>query len=150
MKRLPTPLPAGTVVVDTDVVSYLFKGDSRSQAYARPLDHALILVSFMTVAELERWAEERNWSARGRQRLRAFLADYIPIHSSVELCRLWGATMAGARRRGRRIEVADAWIAATALFYNVPLVTHNPSDYAGVDGLSVIGGDGADASGAST
>jgi tRNA(fMet)-specific endonuclease VapC len=43
--------------------------------------------------------------------------------------------MVAARRNGRRIETADAWIAATALLYNAPLLTHNKSDYLGVPGL---------------
>jgi predicted nucleic acid-binding protein len=38
----------------------------------------------------------------------------------------------------RRIECADAWIAATALLYAVPLVTHNRNDYLGVPGLTLI------------
>lgn len=43
--------------------------------------------------------------------------------------------MAAARKNGRRIETADAWVAATALLYDAPLLTHNKSDYAGVPGL---------------
>jgi len=46
--------------------------------------------------------------------------------------------MVGARRQGRRIEVADAWIAATALLFDLPLVTHNPIDFTGVAGLQTI------------
>jgi predicted nucleic acid-binding protein len=34
--------------------------------------------------------------------------------------------------------VADAWIAATALALGVPLVTNNPSDYGGVDRLTIL------------
>lgn len=44
----------------------------------------------------------------------------------------------GARRRGRPIASGDAWIAATARLYAVPLVTHNADDYAGVDRLAVL------------
>jgi predicted nucleic acid-binding protein len=43
--------------------------------------------------------------------------------------------MVAARQNGRRIETADAWIGATALLYNAPLLTHNKSDYAGVSKL---------------
>jgi len=39
---------------------------------------------------------------------------------------------------GRRLETADAWIAATAVLYDAPLVTHNASDYAGVPGLKLL------------
>jgi predicted nucleic acid-binding protein len=43
--------------------------------------------------------------------------------------------MVAARQSGRRIETADAGIAATALLYHAPLLTHNKSDYAGVSNL---------------
>jgi predicted nucleic acid-binding protein len=36
---------------------------------------------------------------------------------------------------GRGIETADAWIAATALLYDAPLLTHDKSDYASVPSL---------------
>ena len=48
-------------VVDTDIFSYAFKGDTRAQAYNSLLDSAEICLSFMTVAELYRWAVDRNW-----------------------------------------------------------------------------------------
>ena len=43
-----------------------------------------------------------------------------------------------ARKAGRRLETADAWIAATALLYDAPLLTHNSSDYQGVPALKII------------
>jgi hypothetical protein len=46
--------------------------------------------------------------------------------------------MVRARANGRRIEAADAWIAATALLYGAALVTHNPKDYLGVPNLHVL------------
>jgi tRNA(fMet)-specific endonuclease VapC len=58
--------------------------------------------------------------------------------SSPDLCRKWAEVMVAAQAVGRRIECADAWIAATALIYDAPLVTHNRSDYLGVPGLSII------------
>jgi hypothetical protein len=41
-----------TVLLDTDVVSFLFKGDSRGAAYAPLLRGNRLALSFMTVAEL--------------------------------------------------------------------------------------------------
>ena len=43
-----------------------------------------------------------------------------------------------AQACGRRIDCADAWIAATALIADAPLITHNRSDYLGVPGLTLI------------
>jgi len=47
----------------------------------------------------------------------------------------WAEAMVAARRNGRRIETAGAWIASTALLYVAPLLTHNKTDYLGVPGL---------------
>jgi tRNA(fMet)-specific endonuclease VapC len=132
---VPAPSPA---VVDTDVVSYLFKGDTRAGPYHTHLAGRQPVLSFMTVAELSFWAEERNWGHQTRDRLERFLAGFTVQYPDRALCGLWGVVMAAARRAGRPIGPADAWIAATALHYRVPLVTHNPSDYAGVPGLILL------------
>jgi predicted nucleic acid-binding protein len=48
------------------------------------------------------------------------------------------AGLRAARRRvGRPIELADAWVAATALWYEVPLVTHD-RDLERIPGLEVL------------
>ncbi len=46
--------------------------------------------------------------------------------------------MVAARAAGRRIECADAWIAATAVLYDAPWATHNRGDYLGVPGLRLV------------
>jgi len=46
--------------------------------------------------------------------------------------------MVSAQAAGRRIESADAWIAATALLHNAPLLTNNRNDYLGVADLALI------------
>ena len=44
------------VLVDTDVVSFLLKDDTRAQAYRPLLTSKTLVLSFMTVAELYQWA----------------------------------------------------------------------------------------------
>lgn len=48
------------VLIDTDVLSFLFKGDTRAEKYRAHLTNRLLVVSFMTLAELERWALQRH------------------------------------------------------------------------------------------
>ena len=46
---------------------------------------------------------------------------------------------AGVRAiKGHPINAGDAWIAATALRHDLPLVTHNRSDFEHIPGLAVI------------
>lgn len=126
------------VVVDTDVVSYLFKRDTRDPLYDPHLQDRTLILSFMALAELDRWALERSWGKDRRSRLDRHLRKFTIVYADRTLCSWWAETMNLARRNGRRVESADAWIAATALAADIPLITHNPTDYAGVDKLSVI------------
>jgi len=126
------------VVIDTDVVSFLLKGDTRAQAYRPHVQDKTLAVSFMTVAELYLWAYWREW---GEQKL-AWLADrlraYVVVPFDGELCKQWAVICAERQRSGRPISAQDAWIAATAVRHALPLVTHNAQDFSGIAGLTVI------------
>jgi tRNA(fMet)-specific endonuclease VapC len=123
------------IVLDTDVVSFLFKADTRAQMYLPKLQDRQWFISFMTEAELEQWALLANWSEKRVVWLRLFLSRFVVVPSSHDLVLKWAEAMVAARRNGRRVETADAWIAATALLYDAPLLTHNKADYLGVPGL---------------
>jgi tRNA(fMet)-specific endonuclease VapC len=92
----------------------------------------------MSLAELRRWALERNWGEKRRQELEAYLTRYLILHSDDLMCDRWARAINSARLHGRPITPADAWIAATALLLDVPLVTHNGAHYTGIDGLRLI------------
>jgi predicted nucleic acid-binding protein len=55
-------------VVDTDVISLVFKGDSRAEKHLAAIARHDLLVSFMTEAELERWILQANWGDRLHRR----------------------------------------------------------------------------------
>ena len=125
-------------IVDTDVVSMLFKGDSRALAYRVHVTGRLLGISFMTLAELERWSLERDWGPKRKLELAEHVAHYAVLPVSRELCVKWAEVEVAAKRRGRPIQTADAWIAASALYYQVPLITNNRSDYSLIAGLTVL------------
>lgn len=125
-------------VVDTDVVSFLFKNDSRAQLYLPLMRNRDLLVSFMTEAELEQWILLAKWGVDRVRRFRIFMTGFASVPSSRDLILQWAGVMVAARANGRRIEAADAWIAATALLYDAALITHNPKDYLGVPNLRVL------------
>ena len=127
-----------TVLIDTDVLSFLFKQDTRAELYRPHLQQALSLISFMTVAELKQWTLLRNWGSRRRQALDEHLQLYTLVPFDRDLCQTWAEVRYQAHQSGRKIETADAWIAATAILYQVPLVTHNRTDFDWVKGLTVI------------
>jgi tRNA(fMet)-specific endonuclease VapC len=124
------------VVVDTDVVSYIFKRHPRAESYLPHMQDRPSLISFMTEAELERWALQADWSEARLERLRQFLHRFLIVLSSEQLSRKRAAVMVQARTVGLRIETVAAWVAATARLYQALLVTNNPT-YAGASGLQV-------------
>ncbi len=67
------------VVIDTDVVSFLFKNDSRSQFYLPHLKDRQWLISFMTEAEPEQWALLSTWNSQRVNWLHIFLARFVTV-----------------------------------------------------------------------
>jgi tRNA(fMet)-specific endonuclease VapC len=126
------------VVADTDVVSFLFKRDTRAELYRSHLEGRRPVISAQTLAELRHWPEIRNWGRRRRRELDEFLGHYPVIYPNEAICRIWGEITARAALAGQSLPGTDAWHAATALYLEVPLVTHNPSHYRGAPDLSVI------------
>jgi tRNA(fMet)-specific endonuclease VapC len=129
---------AGFVLVDTDVLSYTFKKDSRAYHFQSYLDAKKWAISFMTVAEIELWMLRYGWSEKRQAEMEEHLARCTVIPFDNRLCRAWAEVTDLRRSQGKPIECADAWIAATALLYDLPLATHNGKHFAGIPGVEVI------------
>jgi len=66
------------------------------------------------------------------------LEPFVVLPYDRALCTKWVEVTVAAQASGRRIDCADAWVAATALLSGVPLITHARNDYLGVPGLTLI------------
>lgn len=78
------------VLLDTDVVSFLLKRDSRLSSYASHIQGRRLALSFMTVAELFQWAAVRHWGPQRVRQLEIDLKAYLILPFDILLCRLWG------------------------------------------------------------
>lgn len=118
------------VVVDTCVVSYLYNEVPLADEYRARIGTHDKAISFMTFAELYYGTLKRNWGDNKRNELMEHVAhDYVVCPFNSALCVQWAVVRDQTRRVGRQIKVADSWIAATAMIYGIPLVTHNRSDF---------------------
>jgi tRNA(fMet)-specific endonuclease VapC len=125
-----------TRLLDTNIVSYVLKGLPLGARYQPHLVGHVLAVSFMTVAELYEGAVLAGWGTRRWADLNALLGRMLVLHTTDALCRRFADVR--SQRRAQPIAVADAWIAATALTHGVDLVTHNPRDFRGIPGLTII------------
>ncbi|PZD70895.1 Ribonuclease VapC1 [Acaryochloris thomasi RCC1774] len=125
-------------LIDTDITSFIFKGSDYADPYLPLLSDQELALSFMTIAELFQWAILRQWGKRRFSQLEQYLSNYLIIPVDQPLCREWAQVRSDRQSAGRPISPQDAWIAATALRHDLPLVTHNIKDFAGISNLQLM------------
>ena len=125
-------------LVDTNIVSFEIKHDTRYELYLPLLANQLTFISFMSLAELELWAIHAHWGAAKMELLAKTVDNYILLDSSRKIARQWAEITEAVEKKGHHISCADAWIAATAVYHGLELVTHNRKDFAHVPGLTLI------------
>jgi tRNA(fMet)-specific endonuclease VapC len=121
------------VVVDTDVVSYIFNWHSSVQRYVNALRGAELILSFMSIAEMRMGAIAAGWGVRRRTLLEQFIGGFGVVYADDALCTSWAVL-----RAGRSLSPQDAWIAATALGLDAPLATNNRRDFEHVQHLRLL------------
>jgi predicted nucleic acid-binding protein len=127
------------ILLDTSVASLLHPRKKQSalrEQYAGVIAGKLAAISFQTVAEMWQWAEYQNWNEREREGLREFLSRFTMIRFDRKICMHWARIMAASMRQGRRFEVGDCWVAATAIQRGVPLLAHD-SDFLGRESMGL-------------
>ncbi|MFV0444764.1 MAG: PIN domain-containing protein [Planctomycetaceae bacterium] len=115
------------LLVDTDVVSFAFRGASQYDLYRDVLTGHELFISLATLAELMRGTLAANWGERRRNMLAEFIRSRFAIlNTNRETCVQWaaltdeakrGATFWDARMHGgrrRRCPPVFPWSAITA------------------------------------
>lgn len=126
-----------TLVLDTSSVSNSFRAHARGVISPYLEQPNVPAISFQTEAELLSWERSRTLSPARRAQIRDFLQTARIIyatHAAAVHC----ATI--VRRRldaGRSENLADAWIAATALANSLPLVTFDKTGFSDIPGLDL-------------
>jgi len=126
------------ILIDTDIASFIFKGSDYADPYIPLLTGNELALSFMTIAELFQWAIVRQWGNRRITQLEQYLSNYLVIPTDQPLCQEWARIRVDRQNAGRPISPQDAWIAATAIRHNLPLVTHNLRDFRTVPNLQLL------------
>ena len=125
------------IVVDTSVVSLLIRRDSRAVYYQDRLAGRRAVISFQTLEELWFGAYKGGWGDRRKNRLRRDLDQYEVVWPSPEIVHISAHLRSEREGAGRRLNTADAWVAATAILLDCPLAAHD-RDFAGVPDLEIV------------
>ena len=127
------------LLLDTNGVSILFnrRHPLWEQAVHLVVDHQLA-ISFMSRAELLLWPVLNDWGASRRASLHQHLELHTTLYADDAMCTEWVGIVAQCRSVGRPIQTADAWIAACARRWDLPLVTADVRDFEAVAGLQLL------------
>lgn len=126
------------VVVDTNVVSYIYRNDPIARPYLDLMDGYRAVISFQTYEEVLFGVLVNNWGYRRREQIIQYVDDtYDVIESNLHMIAICAELRAESRRLGRELSAADGWIAATAVLLNCPLLSHD-RDFGDLPGLEVV------------
>ena len=129
---------SGVLLVDTNIISYIFNGHSLAGGYEKHLRGQTSLIAAQTVAEMRFGAYRASWGERRRRSLEETLANYTVVYPNDAVCTFWARSLYRGYELGRPLDESDVWIAATAPTFGVPLVTHNRRDFDFIPELDLI------------
>lgn len=141
--RDPPPGRRGPVVVDTGVFAaeLLRHGAPLAASYRPLLEGRRFIVSFVTVAEVRFGAQLASWGTSRLQRLEQRLSRARIVWPGPALVAAYAALRTTCVRDGHALgqkeHEADRWVAATALWLDVPLVAHH-NIFKDVSGLELL------------
>ena len=134
----PNEVSESRIVVDTDIVSFFFKKDSRAEYFRPYLIHKTLAVSFMTVAELYYGAYKAQWGINRITALENHIKNYVVLPYDYLVCQQFAQIRSQCESEGYAISQPDLWIAACALRHDCALATNNGRHFNHIDNLVVI------------
>ena len=126
MTRLqPNQSARPPVTLDTSVASLFLSTRADNSGYSEIAERYRLLLPTVAYGELEQGALIDGWGRTGRLRLQRFLDRVTLLPVTKSTAELWASLRFECRRRGIGNTENDAWIAATALEMDCPLVSHD-------------------------
>ena len=130
-------LTGSKVVIDSNVLSYIARRSSIADYYLPYLAGREVVISFQTREEALFGAYLAGWGERRVNDLKQQMDQYEVHWPDDELVDLCARLRQQRQAAGRRLEVADAWVAATALYLECPLASHD-GDFDDIPDLQLI------------
>lgn len=130
-------------LLDTNCISEVVRQnpEPRVLSWLDATDERLLYLSVLTIGEIRHGVASLPQSKR-RTRLESwleielqarFLGRVLPIEAAI--ADRWGILTAAARKNGIHLGAIDGLLAATALHFNLTLVSRNVKDFAGTQVL---------------
>lgn len=131
-----------TFLLDTNVVSELAKPQPNAGVvrWLHEAEEDSLFLSVITLAEL-RFGVERLAPGARRNRLDGWIREELSerfegriLSVDEKVAEIWGNVLARSEAQGRRMNLMDCFLAATAKVYQLTLVTRDKKGFSGFGG----------------
>ena len=122
------------VLLDTNIISALFKGDV---SVANHIDKSEIYLSSIVIGELCYGAEYSIKIEQNLANIKQLIAAYNILHIDDETALIYGKIKADLRRKGTPIPENDIWIASSAIQHKLKLSTRD-KHFQEISGLKIL------------
>jgi tRNA(fMet)-specific endonuclease VapC len=128
-----------SVLLDTDVFSYLMKQDSeRAKPYRPHVHEKITAVSFVTVGELLFGAYKKKWSSVELASLNKKLRSTLIVPYDRKVCETYGELKSKLLDTHKVVADNDLWIAACAVRHSIPLISNNRKNFQWLTGFGLV------------
>ncbi len=119
-------------LIDTNVISHLFANTlpASGRLFVENILNAEFIISVAVEIEVLTYHQSPEKMP--------LIEDFMSLATILPLDKEVTKKTIEIRRNNRRLKLADAIIAATAIVYNLALITNNTKDFVGLKGLHVI------------
>lgn len=125
-------------LLDTNICIYALNGrHPHLTQHLLSIPPEQIVVSSITVGELEYGAAKSHWGDRTRQIMHAFLANYTVLPFTARDTTLFGQLRGILAAAGTPIGVLDLMIAAQGIVNELIVVTHNTGEFSRIPGIQL-------------
>ena len=125
-------------LIDTDWVVNNLNGVRKVRTKLLELEPYGLGLSIISLAELYEGVYYSRDPEISMQRLRDFLKGIAVLEMNDGICKVLGQQRGLLRRQGLLIGDLDIMIAATGIYYQIPLCTNNIEHFRRIDGLEII------------
>ena len=121
------------IILDTNIIIELFKGNVETKELLKKVDEKEFAISVITSMELYYGAINK----RELNKIKKFLEKFNLLTINEEISKI-ALDLIEKYSKSHGLDIPDALIAATSLYYEIPLLTYNKKDFRYIEGLELF------------
>jgi len=121
------------IILDTNIIIELFKRNVETEKLLKNIDEEEFAISIITSMELYYGAIDK----RELNKIKKFLKSFNLLTINEEISKI-ALDLIEKYSKSHGLSIPDALIAATSLYYEVPLLTYNKKDFRYIEGLELF------------